>query len=158
MKAKPIIMILLVVMSLGVSFFVDAFVPSSNNNINNIFRPHLVQTYYPNMVATNIGRSFSARRFMSEGDDENVAAKSEQSASTPPPPPPPLPPPPPGASTGSNAIYGYNTDVIDDKFKYPRKGIKMDRTTKDVVALVPPKIMESYLDVYLHIAKDKYDS
>jgi len=82
-------MILLVVMSLGVSFFVDAFVPSSNNNINNIFRPHLVQTYYPNMVATNIGRSFSARRFMSEGDDENVAAKSEQSASTPPPPPPP---------------------------------------------------------------------
>jgi len=79
-------------------------------------------------------------------------------APPPPPPPPPLPPPPPGASTGSNAIYGYNTDVIDDKFKYPRKGIKMDRTTKDVVALVPPKIMESYLDVYLHIAKDKYDS
>ena len=37
------------------------------------------------------------------------------------------------------------------KFKHPRKGVKMDRTTEDVATPVPPTIMEHYRDVHLDI-------
>ena len=31
----------------------------------------------------------------------------------------------------ANEIYGYSTGAAMGKFKYPRKGVKMDRTTED---------------------------
>ena len=37
------------------------------------------------------------------------------------------------------------------KFKHPRKGIKMDRTTEDVASPVLPTIMEHYKDIHLDI-------
>ena len=37
------------------------------------------------------------------------------------------------------------------KFKHPRKGVTMDRTTEDGAAPVPPKIMEHYKNIYLNI-------
>ena len=37
------------------------------------------------------------------------------------------------------------------RFKYQRKGVKMDRTTEDITALVPPEIMKHYKDMYLDI-------
>ena len=37
------------------------------------------------------------------------------------------------------------------RFKHPRKGVKIDRTTEDVATPVPPTIMEHYRDVHLDI-------
>ena len=37
------------------------------------------------------------------------------------------------------------------RFKHPRKGVKMDRTTKDLAAPVPPTIMEYYSNIHLDI-------
>ena len=37
------------------------------------------------------------------------------------------------------------------RFKHPHKGIKMDRTTKDIAAPVPPEIMKYYKDIHLDI-------
>ena len=41
--------------------------------------------------------------------------------------------------------------MTDGKFKHTQKGITMDRTTKDIAALVPPKIMEHYKYVHLDL-------
>ena len=37
------------------------------------------------------------------------------------------------------------------RFEHPRKGVKMDRTTEDIVAPVPPEIMKHYKDIHLDI-------
>ena len=37
------------------------------------------------------------------------------------------------------------------RFKHPQKGMKMDRTTKDVAAPLPPKILKHYKDIHLDI-------
>ena len=50
-----------------------------------------------------------------------------------------------------NELYGYSKAAADGKLKHPRKGIKMDRTTKDITALVPPKIMEHYSNVHCEL-------
>ena len=39
----------------------------------------------------------------------------------------------------ANEIYGYSKGAVYGKFKHPYKGIKIDRTTKDIAALVLPK-------------------
>ena len=51
----------------------------------------------------------------------------------------------------ANEIYGYSKGAAMGKFKHPRKGVKMDRTTEDVATPVPPTIMEHYRDVHLDI-------
>ena len=51
----------------------------------------------------------------------------------------------------ANRIYSYNKGAAKRRFKYPRKGIKMDRTTEDIAAPVPPEIMKHYKDIYLDI-------
>ena len=43
-----------------------------------------------------------------------------------------------------NKIYGYSKGVVDCIFEYPHIGIKMNRTTEDIKAPVPLKIMEHY--------------
>ena len=37
------------------------------------------------------------------------------------------------------------------RFEHPRKGVMMDRTTKDAAAPLPPKIIERYKDIHLDI-------
>ena len=39
----------------------------------------------------------------------------------------------------TNTIYSHSKGAADCKSKHPNKGIKMDRTTKDLAASVPPK-------------------
>ena len=51
----------------------------------------------------------------------------------------------------ANEIYGYSKGVAMGKFKHPRKGVKMDRTTEGVATPVPPTIMEHYKDTHLDI-------
>ena len=51
----------------------------------------------------------------------------------------------------ANEIYGYSKGAAMGKFKHPRKGVKIDRTTEDIATLVPPKIMKHYKDVHLDI-------
>ena len=47
--------------------------------------------------------------------------------------------------------YGYSKGATMGRFKYPRKGVKMDRTTEDIAAPVPPEIMKHYKDIHLDI-------
>ena len=51
----------------------------------------------------------------------------------------------------ANEIYGYSKGATMGKFKHPCKGVKMDRTTKNVATPVLPSIMEYYRDVHLDI-------
>ena len=51
----------------------------------------------------------------------------------------------------SNKIYGYSKGTAMGRFKYPCRGMKMDRTTEDIATPVPPEIMKHYNDVYLDI-------
>ena len=51
----------------------------------------------------------------------------------------------------ANDIYDYSKGAAMGKFKHPRKGVKMDRTTEDMAAPVPPTIMKYYRDVHLDI-------
>ena len=51
----------------------------------------------------------------------------------------------------ANIIYGYSIGVAMGRFKHPRKGVKIVRTTKDVATPVPPSFMEHYRDVHLDI-------
>ena len=51
----------------------------------------------------------------------------------------------------ANKIYGYSKGAVMGRFKRPRNGVKIDRTTEDVAVLLPPKIMEHYKDVHLNI-------
>ena len=51
----------------------------------------------------------------------------------------------------ANKIYGYSKDAAIRRFKHPGKGVKMDRTTEDIAAPVPPYIMEHYKDVHFDI-------
>ena len=51
----------------------------------------------------------------------------------------------------ANDIYGYSKGAAMGKFKHPRKGVKMDRTTEDLAAPVPPTIMKYYSDIHLDI-------
>ena len=37
------------------------------------------------------------------------------------------------------------------KFKYPSKGVKMDRTTEDNATPIPPEIMKHYKNIHLNI-------
>ena len=49
----------------------------------------------------------------------------------------------------ANVIYGYSKGAAMGKWKHPRKGQKMDRTTEGVSTPVPRKILEHYGDVHL---------
>ena len=51
----------------------------------------------------------------------------------------------------ANKIYGYSEGDAMGKFKHPRKGINMDRTTENVASLIPPTILEHYKDIHLDI-------
>ena len=50
-----------------------------------------------------------------------------------------------------NEIYGYSKGATVGRFKHPRTGVKMDRTTGDVAAPLPPKILEHCKDIHLDI-------
>ena len=50
-----------------------------------------------------------------------------------------------------NDIYGYSKGAAMGRYKHPRKGVKMDRTTKDLANPVPPTIMEYYSNIHLDI-------
>ena len=41
--------------------------------------------------------------------------------------------------------------MADGKFKHPQKVIKVDRTTEEIEAQVPPKIIEHYKYVHLDL-------
>ena len=51
----------------------------------------------------------------------------------------------------ANEIYSYSKGTAMGRFKHPRKGVKMDRTTEDIAAPVPPVIMMHYKDLHLDI-------
>ena len=51
----------------------------------------------------------------------------------------------------ANDIYEYSLGAAMGRFKHPRKGIKMDRTTELMSAPVPPIIMEHYSNLHLDI-------
>ena len=48
-------------------------------------------------------------------------------------------------------VYGYSKGAAMGRFKHPQKGVKLDRITEYVAALLPPKIIEHYKDVHLDI-------
>ena len=53
----------------------------------------------------------------------------------------------------ANRTYGHNKGAAMGRFKHPREGIKMNRTTEDDITPEPPTIMEHnrkiHLDMYL---------
>ena len=51
----------------------------------------------------------------------------------------------------ANEIYGYSKGAAVGRFKHPRKRVKMDRTTGDEAAPLPPKILEHYKNIHLDI-------
>ena len=51
----------------------------------------------------------------------------------------------------ANTIYGNSKGAAMGRFKRPRKGVKMDRTTEDITTPVPPEIMNHYKNVHLDI-------
>ena len=51
----------------------------------------------------------------------------------------------------ANDIYGYSKGAAMGRFKHPRKGVKMNITTDDLATLVPPTIMEYYINIHLDI-------
>ena len=51
----------------------------------------------------------------------------------------------------ANKIYGYSKVAAMGRIKHPRKGVKMNRTTEDIAALVPPEIMKHYKEIHLNI-------
>ena len=51
----------------------------------------------------------------------------------------------------ANKIYGYSKGAAMGRFKYPRKSVKMDRTTKDIGTPVPREIMKHYKGIHLDI-------
>ena len=51
----------------------------------------------------------------------------------------------------ANDIYGYSLGAAMGRFKHPRKGIKMDRTTELMSAPVPPTNLEHYGNLHLDI-------
>ena len=53
----------------------------------------------------------------------------------------------------ANEIYGYSKGAAMGRFKHPHKGVKMDRTTEEITASLPPKIIDS--GVSLHILFNK---
>ena len=54
----------------------------------------------------------------------------------------------------ANKIYGYSKGAAMGRSKHPRKGVKMDRTTEDITAPVPPEVMKHYkninVDIYIY--------
>ena len=51
----------------------------------------------------------------------------------------------------ANDIYRYSKGAAMGRFKHLRKGVKMDRTTEDLAAPVPPTITEYHSDINLDI-------
>ena len=51
----------------------------------------------------------------------------------------------------ASKIYRYSKRAAMRRFKHPQKGVKMDRTTEDVAAPLPPKIIEHYKNIHLDI-------
>ena len=51
----------------------------------------------------------------------------------------------------ANDIYGYSLGAAMGRFKHPRKGIMMDRTTELMSAPVQPTILEHYGNLHLDI-------
>ena len=52
----------------------------------------------------------------------------------------------------ANEIYGYSKGATIGRFKHPRKGVKIDRTTEENAAPVPLEIMKHYKEI--HFDKD----
>ena len=50
----------------------------------------------------------------------------------------------------ANEIYSYSKGAVMGKFKHPRRGVQMDRTTEDVATPVPLTIIEHYRDVLVY--------
>ena len=50
-----------------------------------------------------------------------------------------------------NEIYGYSKGAAIGRFKHPKKGVNIDRTTEDVATPLPPKILKHYKDIKLNI-------
>ena len=48
-------------------------------------------------------------------------------------------------------IYGYSKGAAIGRIKHSRKGVKMDKTTEDVAAPLPPNIIEHYKNIHLDI-------
>ena len=51
----------------------------------------------------------------------------------------------------ANEIYGYSKGAAMRRFKHPRKGVKINRTTEEIVAPVPLEITNHYKDIHLNI-------
>ena len=51
----------------------------------------------------------------------------------------------------ANKIYEYSKGAVMRRFKFPQKGVKIDRTTKDVTTLLPTKNTRT-LQRYTHLA------
>ena len=51
----------------------------------------------------------------------------------------------------ANDMYGYSKGEAIGRFKHPCKGVKMDRTTEDIVAPVTPEIIKHYKDIHSDI-------
>ena len=51
----------------------------------------------------------------------------------------------------ANDMYGYSKGTAMGRFKHPRKGVVMDRTTEDIVPLVPQEIIKYYKGVHSDI-------
>ena len=51
----------------------------------------------------------------------------------------------------ADKIYGYSKRAAMGRFKYPRKGVKIDRTIEAITAPIPLEIMKHYKDIHLDI-------
>ena len=51
----------------------------------------------------------------------------------------------------ANNIDGYSKGAAMGRFKYPRKGVVMDRTTEDIAAPVPLEVMKNCKEIHLDI-------
>ena len=51
----------------------------------------------------------------------------------------------------ANDIYGYSKGAAMGRFRHPRKGVKIDRTSEELAAPIPPTIMEYYSNIHLDI-------
>ena len=51
----------------------------------------------------------------------------------------------------ANKIYDYSKGTTMGRFKHPRKGVKMDRTTKVITVPVSQEIMKRYKEIHLDI-------
>ena len=51
----------------------------------------------------------------------------------------------------ANEIYDYSKGAAMGRFKYPHRGLKMDRTTENIAVPVLPGIIKHYKDIHMDI-------